>query len=678
MFDVIKSTGMVQANMIKLFFTVLVVLVTTTVTGQTRDRRAEVSFDGNLKEVAVTPSEKIWIVTSNGSLYSTENIDSTWHYRAPILLKDPLNDFSDQFERLSFFDDDNAIATGYIQGKERDRNGLYRTSDAGKSWTLVEFEGDSWIYCAFVNASGRGWIGGSSGSIYYTEDFGKTWRKLDSPYDSTTRLHYIQMVDKNHGISGALGNEIHTTHDNWKTTRRIATPVDRNKYTAERAMLDDRIEKVLLWDKYVVVNQGGHVYYSDTSDIEWKAFPVHPIDFALDSSTNYLFVVTDSFQVISYSSPFQYQTLTNDRLRRDPDDIKVVNRALFVGYHNGDVAKVTASRLVEVMPFTKDSAIVEPTLVRQGTTLKWGISGNNVYLSSNTEPDWYREHVLNINVDDFRLESDSVAVLRDHQNNHYLYSLRGHTISNYVPASPLSVFMSCPVKLLSMNVGTRGCFHGSRSEFQYHPVSTESLGILKYATIEDNHEKNVPYKNTISISRLQKELTIANAGPGAIPPLSAFRITKQDKKSYLRMVSRWNDGDAVTSDQGLKRRDILFYRSVPSLLDTLRDEVVNYILSETTSVFSTTRNWIVIHLVNRNDDTLKISRYYYTIVPWLLPWEFEYKGQRFNCYNVEFSRLVRSMLPEDFFELEAFDNKYLILDVANYLYFQKRKRSGNK
>ena len=91
------------------------------------------------------------------------------------------------------------------------------------------------------------------------------------------------------------------------------------------------------------------------------------------------------------------------------------------------------------------------------------------------------------------------------------------------------------------------------------------------------------------------------------------------------------------------------------------------------NTWSTTSNWFSIRIINQNNDTLNISRFYYVnTLAWNLPWEFECNGLHFPCYNIGFSMFIDSCLPENFIDKRVFDNSLLIMAIADYLWEQNK------
>ena len=655
---------------------ILALFFATTAYGQTKDRRAELEIQGRVKEISVSPDEKIWLVTAMGNIYYTENIVSNWHYGNPIFEKEDdnfgLN--SPTLDRISFFNKDTAIITGYISGNDKKYNkgGYYLTKDAGKTWKLLDYGGNSWIYDVFVDKKGNAWMGGSSGEIFFSDDYGQHWKKLNSPYNSSSRMHSIFMIDETNGISGALHNDIYITSNNWKSSRRIESPFDQKKYTNDRGYSDDRIEKILMWNNFIVANQNGHIYYTKADKIDWQPFSMKIYDFELDKEANILFAITDSLKVITLSSPTEFELLTDQRLLSFPLDLQVVNHSLFIVSKKYDVYKVDKNGLTHVIPYTTDKEIEEPRIVKEGKNLIWGINGNQIYLADNKNRNWYRENALEFTVSDFMLLNDSVAILWDGIKDNYLYSLKDKTPQKYFPELPLKTFLDSPVKSFTINAGSQGCFHSVNNEVNYESINDLTFAATTYSVNEYKDKKPSPFKNKVSGISLASILETINSNPSAIPSLKDFQITEKDKQNYLALVDKQLKSKNSYDRDGKKKINKDFYYSVPSILDTLDNSVIQSILNQTEGGWSTTSNWFAIQITNENNDTLNISRnYYISTLPWNLPWKFEYKGLYFNCYDIEFSRFINSCIPDKFMDKGVFDNSVLIMEIADYLWNRK-------
>lgn len=654
---------------------ILTFLLTTTIFGQTKDRRAELDIHGRVNEISVSQDEKIWLVTAVGNIYYTDNIYSNWHYKKPIFEStDELRLNSPHLDRISFFNNDVAIMTGYISGSmdNNKKSGYYLTKNAGKTWDLLDFGGDSWIYNVFVDKQGNSWMGGSSGEIYFSKDFGFHWEKLNSPYDSSSRMHYIFMQNSTTGISGALHNYIYSTSDNWKSYKKIKTPNDQKKYDPKNEYADDKIEKVLIWNNFIVVNQNGHIYYTQSDNIDWKSFPINIYDFELDNDAKNLFAISDSLENFSFTSPNEFHLLTDKKLSSYPINIKAVNGSLFVISDNYEVYKIDKNGMTSSIIYTTDKKIEEPKIVKQGTNLVWGTNGNQIYLADNNERDWYRENVVNFYINDFKLINDNIAILWDGIKNNYVYSLSDHTAKLYFPETPIKTFLDSPIKTVIINSGSQGCFHSNNDEVRYESVNDS---ILETTTTSNNNyreKKSLNFKNKINTQALTTILTDINSNPSAIPSFKDFHITDSDKKNYFTLVDNRLKNNEIDYFEYKKKINKNFYYSVPKMLDTLSNNILEKVLNKQENLTSTTSNWFTIQIINQNNETINITRSYYEkTLPWNLPWKFEYKGNHFNCYNIEFSKLINSYIPDYFTDKNVFDNSPLIMEISDYLWNKK-------
>ena len=562
--------------------------------------------------------------------------------------------------------------TGYISvsKKEYKKNGYYLTKDAGKTWKLLDYGGDSWIYTIYTDNQGNAWMGGLSKEVYYSNDFGQSWKTLKIPYKKSDRIYGIYMTDSKNGIVSSDHNEILTTANNWKTTKSIPTPLDQNKYQKnETGYSDERISKIQIWNNYIVLNQHGRVFYSDVNNIDWKSFPIKVHDFELDNVSKTLLAISDSLKIVSFTSPTEFYFLTDQRLSSYPIYIKVVNGSLFVVSNDYQVYKVSKNGLTRSIPYTTDKKIEEPQIVKQGAQLVWGTNGNQIYLADDNKREWYRENALDFNISDFRLLSDSVAILWDGKKNNYIYSLSDHTPKQYFPETPLKTFLASPIKTFIINSGSQGCFHSYNDEVRYEKVN-DSIFETKNASANGYKEKKSSnFKNKISNSALTTVLTDISSNPTVIPTFKDFRITDSDKKNYLEMVDNQLKSKETDYLDNKKKINKDFYYTVPAMIDTLNNSVIATILNQREGWTSTTSNWFTIQIINQNNDTLNIVRSYYVeTLPWNLPWKFEYNGQHFNCYNIDFSRLVNSCIPDDFTDKGVFNNSRLIMKVADYLW----------
>lgn len=652
-------------------FVLVSLIISTVVNGQVeKDKRAELEIKGGFSEISVSPDEKLWLTTSTGNMYFTPIIDSNWHYSKSLFIDESkLSMGMPRLERISFFNENKAIMTGYICSNKgsADHDGLYYTEDGGKTWELINFGYDSWIYDIEVDKEGHAWMGGSKGEIYYSSDFGIHWVKLNSPFNSFSRMHTIFMSNEHRGIAGALHNTIYITDDNWQTSSKISSPLDQEMMVG--ASPYDRIEKIIFWNDWIVVNQNGHIFYSKKDTIEWKKFPIKIIDFEIERGANELFAITSELGVISFTSPTEFQLVTNKKLNSSPRGLKIVNNSLFIVGLELEVYKINSGSFKHSYLYTSDHKIHEPRIIKHSSNMKWGISDKHLYLSKKDSSDWYRENRFDFYISDFKIMNDSSVILFDKKDNGYMYHLQTQIIDNYVTKNPIQNFLNSPIKSVTINAGSMGCFHYYYDEVHYVKSNDSTITTNKY-TKGDLKRNNSNFKNQLPINKLMKALYEVDSSSNSIPSLKDFNITDIDKKKYLNLVDdRIKGKEEVDYFNNRKIINEEFYNAVPKMLDSINDSVIAIVLNQHENIRSTTSNWFRIELVNHEGDSIQVSKQYYEQrLPWHLPLTFEYNGLIFKSYNIEFARFVDECIPQEFFDKELFDNSRLIMEIADYLY----------
>ncbi|MDL2251232.1 glycoside hydrolase [Odoribacter sp. OttesenSCG-928-J03] len=191
------------------------------------------------------------------------------------------------------FNADTILVAGYLGNLSSDTpryqqniNVVYKTIDGGKNWSVVNFDGNAWIYTSVHLPSGKIWLGGSDNYIHYSEDFGEKWVRKKEPFFPIDRVLSIYMVNDSLGIAGGLSNGLAITYDNWETTTQLQTPIDQNKFRILQSSARDRIDKIAMIDSLILINQNEYFYYSKLNPISWQEFKVPVANFAIDKQKN--------------------------------------------------------------------------------------------------------------------------------------------------------------------------------------------------------------------------------------------------------------------------------------------------------------------------------------------------------------------------------------------------------
>ena len=216
----------------------IIILLPFAVIGQ-EEFLSRLSISGEVSELGISNSEEIWVASKAGNIYYTKQIGDLWHI-GPYGSLDPYNSSSGKtFERINFFSEDTLMISGFIQedGKQDFVFGQAITEKLGKK---VIFGESSWIDAAYINETGKAWMSGSSQLIYFTENYGKTWKTFDKAGNENalrfSTLHFAK--DEKTGLFGSFWNVLYRTIDNCQNWEKLPTPLSQNKY--ERLSKEDR------------------------------------------------------------------------------------------------------------------------------------------------------------------------------------------------------------------------------------------------------------------------------------------------------------------------------------------------------------------------------------------------------------------------------------------------------
>ena len=638
---------------------------------EARDYRAVLDISGRIDEISVSPNGSLFLTNSFGEVYYTSNIDSIWH----TMKVTRGNDFLD---RISFFNADTAILTGYIQSNNHEKSGYYITYDGGRTWKIGDLGQDGWFYAVSTDDDGHAWLGTAKKTLLYSEDFGGSFKKLEVPFKSSDRIYTLHMADNQHGMVGSDDNEILITENNWQSAQNIPTPFDQKKVVNRTHHSALEIGKVTLWGDYLLVQQGGRSFYAKQDEIEWQPFPVQLMDFELAPDHHQLLGYDDSLRLWAFTSPTQYRLLTEERLPAYPENIKVMKGSLYLLLEDYRVCRADPNGLVCRTLYTTDHSIKDPSVGIAGKTLLWGIKGgdiyknekNHLYLAEIKDYRWFREAVLDFTPKELRLLNDETAVLWDGLQNH-LYSLRQHKAEVYQPAEPLHDFLASPITKMTIEDGEGGAHYFYRTTIEY---TTE--GDLLMATSvkkeEQDEEQDSAIVRSVSYPQFISLLNKMNADFYKIPEIQDFNITKTDIQHYQEAVEN-RSKKAWYSHYSILEVDRGLYDSIPLIVEDINPSVLYKILAEDPSEGCTAVGWFEVTLVNakgetcliRNSDELAAS-------PWMLPWHIIYNGQHYSCCDLPFSNFIKNCLTSDFRCYKYFDNAILLMEIADY--FQKKRR----
>lgn len=644
----------------KIFFSILVCMFSISAgVGQEADYRDAVDFIGTVSGLTVSPDEKLWITTNVGTLYCAESIYDNWHDWGKPLGTVKSGASWPELSKLSFFNKDTAFFFADIsQNRDITDNAVILTTTECTSWTISPFsiQREGRLSDAFTRSNGNIWICGSQDYIYYSDDYGNTWTQFDvDGVNSNSRL-FMRTADE-----GVLIGSDHSyyTADNWNSYISISTPEEQGMVSVDWRDPNQLINpqnKIILWNNYLVIKQLGHVFYSDKSDVQWKTFPMKLIDFTLDEQTGILYAINDKLQAVTFGSPDEYRILKDTPCRYRPIDMQVANQSLFVLSiavdkesldKNYFVYKINSKEMYEAIPYTTDTKI-NPYYLKHGHQIDWGATNNQLYVATqfdvHNQPIWRREKILDFNVHEIRLLTDSNVVLRGGNNKTFLYSLRDHSVSVYYEKNPLMEFLLSPITSVMMEAGFGTCFSSNWQTVVYQKNKKDSFSATVYTKNEEEdgyaiQKTTIDYHNAFAKKELLDVLCHVDTAYYKMPCYQDFKDNSEDVTALL-------------------------------LLDTLSKMDLSEIFQKPESYVA--GHFLTIIIYNAIGDSIHIRSSFSEPNPYYLPWVFTYRDKVFNCYNPEVTRFIMKYMPSDFKMRDYANISYLNQKIMDYL---SRKRN---
>lgn len=219
------------------------------------------------------------------------------------------------------FNKDTILIAGYLRDVSKStlsytqqRNVIYKTVNGGKNWKMVRFKGNAWIYDTHHNQDGKIWLGGSDHVIHYSNDFGETWHRKIRPFNPTNRVSFIFMADSLYGIAGGLSNGLAITHDNWKSSIQIDSPLDQGKFQILKKSARNRVDQIAILDSLILINQNDYIFYSKANNINWQKFNIPVSDFWINTSKKEISLVSKHRKIFVIGSDLRLKRTYYDHI----------------------------------------------------------------------------------------------------------------------------------------------------------------------------------------------------------------------------------------------------------------------------------------------------------------------------------------------------------------------------
>ncbi|MBN2596638.1 MAG: hypothetical protein JXR82_07645 [Marinifilaceae bacterium] len=660
-------------------FTLILIIATSNLFAQ-KDYRAILEIRGATEEFCISKDSTFWIATKTGDTYFSEGFDKPWKYGT---FKTNEYDLVSgrTFERASFFNRDTGYISGFIQ-KDGKQDFIYWTNDGGKNWQEVKFGKSSWIDANYIDYKGNAWMSGNSQLVYYSNDFGKTWTSFDK-IESTgnMRINTIFFENTKRGIVGDFWNRIYLTEDNCKTWTKITSPLDQKKYVRTDKNIRPTIYKAQIFGNNIIINQQNRIFWSKLDSIQWNELS-DIIDYSYDKSSNKLFAISKDLKVHLFDSNFVSNWTSESNLVNAPISIKTLNGTLYA-WHRAELTKVNENEFLYTPMYTLENPIATPYVTAKATRRTWGVNGREILQSDDLGKTWYRIDLLDFNIGNFKAINDYEAIISDsYYQKYYKYKITDDSteLIKYFIENPLSEFLSNPLKEVSFEIGSQGCFHSNLKviEYKLENDSTFSASKIEQQGYKTEKEK---FRNSFSAKVAFGILDAIDSNPFSKINVNELNISENDKDEYLKKIDLiekdFKKGNTFDYEHGTSRYslpynklDFEFYKNAVNQIDSFNNTILNNILGTRYGNWSTTTNWIKITFKNKKGEEISISNFDDMPNAWYLPWIVEANGLIFPINNIEVTKFIESNTPDDFISLEN-KNKLAIFQMIDYLYKKK-------
>jgi hypothetical protein len=635
---------------------------------------ANLPISGGISEIGVSPSEKIWLATKAGNTYYTDNIDKLWSF-GPLGTKDPLSTgFGGTFERVNFFSEKIMMISGYIHGENSNTDFVYRSEDGGLNWDKVKFGKSSWIDAAHINDNGKAWMSGNSQLIYYTQDYGETWKSFDKAGNENAlrfaTIHFAK--DEKTGLFGSFWNVLYKTTDNCLTWERVPTPLDQKKYKRLSKEHRPDIRKIRVFGDYYIINQQGNIFYTKNYNIDWIELP-NISDFETTSDESIYLIDTD-LKIDLRDSNFVSIWKSDKQFRSLPIAINTKNNSLFA-FTYGEIYKINKNDFIVSKLMTNEVPIGEPYLKVNYNGEEIGFDGNTVIRFDKKRTEWYRFMELPIDVSNAVIFKDQIVVADNNLDKRLVLDIEKQKTTEYELPKSLFNLSKNNIDKFSIEIGSQGCFHSDRQfrEYQlkkcYFKLTTKGKRFLSKMDKEISPQILNEIVSEIDNSRF-KQLTIRDLEV-CKKDLENFKnfIDKEEQKIKKKGYDRFEFDNYYTFPG--ENTDFTFYKNIADRFESIPNSIVNEVFNTGYGNWSTTTVWRKITIEFNNGDILTIENsddkpnYLYT------PWIINFNGLIIKSNSLKLGQLINELTEGDLYSDFSKDKNYAIYKVADFLYRQK-------
>ncbi|MBC9913052.1 WD40/YVTN/BNR-like repeat-containing protein [Chitinophaga varians] len=641
-------------------------------------RSAPFPFQSNARTLNVSPQGSMAITTKGGELAYADSVRGLWRSAAPM--NEGGSSSGQLLERTNLFNNDTAFTSGFINNKGK-YDIIYRTENAGKTWTAVDFGQDGWIDATANLSNGEAWMSIAGKGVAHTADFGKTWEISLARQDQ--RYSTMFCNNKREGIMGAVWNSLLYSSNNGKNWVPLKTPLDQKKYDKTDPNKHPEFDDVAIFKNYFLVKQEGMVFITGKDSLAWKY--VRNIEsFYADPEHDVLYLCLKDKSILHVNE--RLDTVAVGKVEGPPFSGTCVNRNLYL-HINNDVICISGNENIQRFPVlyldttTVTTAVEEPQTFGMSPDRKYyyGIAGEMIYKTKVEKEKWKPVRKLPVSLDvstiRFNPQRNEIAFEMDDDSIYHLNIADGQTRVDR-KGEYLSRFQQHPVSKITVSLGSYGCFHSYSDNLKYERDGNEFV-LMDNSSKGTEHAKQMgSYVEVIpadDVSRLVKAVCNDHS---RLPGIADLGFTKKEFDRCKKDIQTFR-ADRKTEDKfggtsfyiGQNNVDFDKLISLVDSIGTLDSVAVGEILRNSNNFGSTTTDWMSVTLVNDNSAVLQIHYTYYQQPNAMrLPCALFFNDETLAAFTPEITRFLEKNCPS---LMKDRNRMPLLYDMVKYLYAKK-------
>ncbi|WP_436485219.1 hypothetical protein [Chitinophaga sp. ARDCPP14] len=604
-----------------------------------------VYFKSGAQKLGVSSCEQLIITSRAGEIVMADSIQGYW--RSVLVNTNPKKPITRlNIERATFFNRDTGFISGFIAGSSGKYDIIYRTTDFGKSWTVVDVGKSGWMDGASWLDNGEAWLTVSGNGIVHTADFGATWDGMNLPgWGNSQRYDQLFFTTGHEGITGSVWNILALFHPETASWEKIPTPLDQKAYAKTNIASRPSIAGVAIYKDYLLANQEGLVFYSRKDSVNWIPLPDYD-NFYTDAANTALYFHGSNGQFVKADD--QLQPVFNYNTAETYYDAVCKNTSLFILYR-GRMMQLKADRqVITANMYTMDTTVAEPEMIGSSGKENFGILGNEILVQKGKDDSWKHYLTLPISAGNIAGISMSNSVIKCNSKNDSLYTYNISTRSEAMKSNTdiIRDFCMAGIKTITFTSGSQGC-------------DQQTYGKLMFRKTKGGFEAvEAPSSSTYS-SQMITDVSFIDEAPvlnfiNNIPSLPGKQTTIQQlnfsEEDYAQCKS-----DILTFKRDINNNKLNIYANnlnfekLLSIVDSVKNidpALLNNMLLNMEDIVSTTSFTKGLILVNQKDEVMSLYHgYYETYNPWLFPWRFHINGVHGMSNAIEISEFIRKVYP---------------------------------